>query len=264
MRYLIGDVRDLYRLTRAMSDIDLVIHAAALKQVVACEYNPIEAIRTNILGVQNVILAAIQSPTVEKVIAISSDKAVEPVNLYGMTKGCAEKLITAANVYCPRGRPIFANVRYGNILGSRGSVVELFQRESEKGILPITDIKMTRFWWTPQQAAEFICDRLSDMQGGETFVPRMPSFAIASLASVICLSCAIKEIGIRPGEKLHEMLVSRNEDHVWYCGKYYIIGPVKKPFPEAELVYPRFYYDSVNNDNWWTHDEMKELIEEAV
>ncbi|MFZ5585187.1 MAG: UDP-N-acetylglucosamine 4,6-dehydratase (inverting) [Thermodesulfobacteriota bacterium] len=211
MRYFIGDVRDGDRLQRAFRGVDVVVHAAALKQVPACEYNPFEAIKTNILGTKNVIDAAIAAE-VPKVMAISTDKAVNPVNLYGATKLCAEKMAIQANAYSHRGGTKLSACRYGNVIGSRGSVVPLFrQQAAEKGCITVTDRRMTRFWITLEQGVRFVLRCIEQMQGGEIFVPKIPSCNIMDLAQLLAPGCEVSEIGIRPGEKLHEVLVSADE-----------------------------------------------------
>ncbi|MFH1058071.1 MAG: UDP-N-acetylglucosamine 4,6-dehydratase (inverting) [Pseudomonadota bacterium] len=211
MRYFIGDVRDVDRLHRAFREVDVVVHAAALKQVPACEYNPFEAIKTNILGTKNVIDAAIAAG-VSKVMAISTDKAVNPVNLYGATKLCAEKMVIQANAYSYRGGAKLSACRYGNVIGSRGSVVPLFrQQAAEKGCITVTDRRMSRFWITLEQGVRFVLNCIDQMQGGEIFAPKIPSCNIMDLAQLLAPGCAVSEIGIRPGEKLHEVLISADE-----------------------------------------------------
>lgn len=211
IRYFIGDVRDRYRLIRAFQDIDYVIHAAALKQVPAAEYNPAEAIKTNIMGAMNIIDAALQN-NVQKVIALSTDKACNPINLYGATKLCSDKLFVAGNVYKGIHRDtLFSIVRYGNVLGSRGSVVPFFKERSRTGVLPITDPKMTRFWITLDQGVHFVLRVLELAKGGEIFVPKIPSMKITDLARAIAPECSHEIVGIRPGEKLHETLIGEDE-----------------------------------------------------
>ena len=210
LRYFIGDVRDLQRLRRAMHGVDIVIHAAALKQVPACEYNPMEAIKTNILGSGNVIDAALDAG-VEKVMALSTDKAVSPVNLYGTTKLAAEKLFVQSNAYAAGTHTRFSCVRYGNVVGSRGSVVPLFIKQRLSGKLTVTDLRMTRFWLTLEQGVRFVIHCTEQMQGGEVFVPKIPSTRIVDLANVIAPEAELEVIGIRPGEKLHEVLINEDE-----------------------------------------------------
>ena len=210
LRYFIGDVRDEKRLYRAFQDVDYIIHAAALKQVPALEYNPFEAVKTNILGAANIIDAAIDKG-VKAVIALSTDKAVSPANLYGATKLCMEKLFIAANSYSGKNRTTFSVVRYGNVLGSRGSVVPLFLKRKASGRLPITDMRMTRFWVSLEQSVDFVLQSLERMTGAEVFVPKLPTMNITDLAKAICPDCVLDEVGIRPGEKLHEMLIPGDE-----------------------------------------------------
>ena len=210
IRYFIGDVRDKERLERAFDGLDYVIHAAALKQVPTAEYNPFEAVKTNIIGAQNVINVAIDQG-VKKVIALSTDKAANPINLYGATKLCSDKLFIAGNAYVGRDDSIFSVVRYGNVLGSRGSVIPFFSKMKETGTLPITDPRMTRFWITLEQGVNFVLKCLEIMVGGELFVPKIPSMNILDLAQAICPECEIKIIGIRPGEKLHEVMIPKDD-----------------------------------------------------
>ncbi len=211
IRYFIGDVRDLPRLKRAMQHVDIVVHAAALKQVPACEYNPIEAVNTNINGTKNVIDAALDCG-VKKVLFLSTDKATAPVNIYGATKLVAEKLIAQANAYSSgENRTRFSAVRYGNVFGSRGSVISLFERQREEGVITVTDDRMTRFWITIDQGVRFVASVIERMQGGEVFVPKLPAVKIADLARAMAPDCEMKIIGIRPGEKLHESLISADE-----------------------------------------------------
>jgi UDP-N-acetylglucosamine 4,6-dehydratase len=210
LRYFIGDVRDQERLRRAMNGVDIVVHAAALKQVPACEYNPMEAIKTNILGSSNVIEAAIDSG-VERVMALSTDKAVSPVNLYGTTKLAAEKLFVQSNAYAAGKATRFSCVRYGNVVGSRGSVIPIFLQQRQNGKLTVTDERMTRFWLTLEQGVRFVIRCTEQMKGGEVFVPKIPSTRIIDLARVIAPQAKLEVIGIRPGEKLHEMLINEDE-----------------------------------------------------
>jgi UDP-N-acetylglucosamine 4,6-dehydratase len=206
LRFFIGDVRDRDRLYRAFDKVDIVVHAAAMKRIEVCEYNPFEAIKTNIIGAQNIIEAAIDRK-VNKVLALSTDKAVAPVNLYGATKLCAEKLFIAAGAYVPAGQDTrFAVTRYGNVAGSRGSIIPLFKSLCHTGKLPITDERMTRFWLTLDDAVQIVLDALNTMQGGEVIIPKLPSFKVTDLAKAICPRCEFDIIGIRQGEKLHESL----------------------------------------------------------
>lgn len=266
IRYFIGDVRDKERLYRAFHDVDYVIHAAALKQVPAAEYNPFEAVKTNILGAQNVIGVAIDQG-VKKVIALSTDKAANPINLYGATKLCSDKLFIAGNSYVGHDRTIFSVVRYGNVVGSRGSVIPFFLKCREEGYLPITDPRMTRFWITLQQGVDFVLQCLEGMVGGELFVPKIPSMNIMDLAGAIAPECKTKIIGIRPGEKLHEVMIPRDDSRKTIeFDHYYIIQPDfrfwehryngndGKPVPED------FEYNSATNPWRLSIDEMREII----
>jgi len=210
MRYFIGDVRDLARLRRAMEGVDIVVHAAAFKQVPAAEYNPFEAIKTNILGAQNVVEAAMDAH-VQKVVALSTDKAVAPINMYGASKLASDKLFIAANNYKGAKNIRFSVVRYGNVMGSRGSVIPFFMKKRATGVLPVTDPRMTRFNITLQEAADFVLCHLAHMQGGEVFVPRIPSYRIVDVAEAVAPECRIEVVGIRPGEKLHEDLITIND-----------------------------------------------------
>lgn len=225
LRFFIGDVRDQERLHRAFDGVDIVIHAAAMKHVDACEYNPFEAVKTNINGAQNIIEAAIDRG-VEKVIALSTDKACAPVNLYGATKLASDKLFVAANSYVGKKTTQFAVVRYGNVVGSRGSVVPFFRRIKETGVVPITDERMTRFWITLDQGVQFVLDNLARMHGGEIFVPKIPSMNIMDLAKAIAPECKTEIIGIRPGEKLHEAMIMEDDArHTLEYDTYYVIQP---------------------------------------
>ena len=225
IRYFIGDIRDKDRLMRAFEGVDYVVHAAALKQVPAAEYNPFEAVKTNILGAQNVINVAIDRG-VKKVIALSTDKAANPINIYGATKLCSDKLFIAGNSYVGRDSTIFSVVRYGNVAGSRGSVIPFFLKCRETGVLPITDPRMTRFWITLEQGVNFVLMCLETMVGGELFVPKLPSMNMMDLAKVIAPECKTKIIGIRPGEKLHEVMIPRDDARrTLEFDDHYIIQP---------------------------------------
>lgn len=264
MRYFIGDIRDKDRLYRAFHGVDYVIHAAALKQVPALEYNPFEGIETNIIGAQNVIDAAIDRK-VKKVIFISTDKAVNPINLYGATKLCAEKLFVAGNSYAG-GTTKFSVVRYGNVVGSRGSVIPLFLKYKQTGKLPITDFRMTRFWITLEQGVNFTLSCLEKMHGGEIFVPKIPSMKIVDLAKTICPKCKLETNGIRPGEKINEVLISKDESRrAIDMGSFFVIKP-NFPFWKIENwkgnSLPEDYeYRSDTNLDWITIDEMLQIIE---
>lgn len=269
LRFFIGDVRDLPRLEMAMRDIEVVIHAAALKIVPSAEYNPIEAIRTNIIGAQNVIKAAI-AVGAKKVLALSTDKAVNPTNLYGATKLCAERLFLAAHNLGGADSPVFGIVRYGNVVGSRGSVVPFFQRLAEQGCaLPITHPEMTRFIITMEQAIDFVLNSLRTMQGNEVFIPRIPSIKIMDLAKAVwgnyqTSSCPIEVVGIRPGEKLHEVLLSVDEAHkaIQLPSQFIIEGNLQKlAFGTAGAGLPEgFSYTSDNNNEWLSAEKFRGMI----
>jgi UDP-N-acetylglucosamine 4,6-dehydratase len=265
MRYFIGDVRDRERLYRAMHGVDVVVHAAALKQVPSCEYNPFEAVRTNVMGAQNVIDAAIDGG-VKRVMAISTDKAVNPANLYGATKLCAEKLFVHGNSYSTGAGCRFACSRYGNVVGSRGSVVPVFLEQSRSGVITITDERMTRFWLTLEQGVDFVVRCLGLMQGGEVFVPKIPSMRIVDLARVIAPEASLKAVGIRPGEKIHEVLVSEDEARsaIELDDMYVVLPPHRavethwstgRPLPDG------FRYTSENNTRWLSPDDLRALVE---
>lgn len=265
LRFLIGDVRDKDRLYRAMNGIDIVIHAAALKQVPACEYNPIEAIKTNIEGSVNVIDAAIDN-SVEKVIAISTDKAVHPVNLYGATKMVAEKMFVQGNTYTGKGKTKFSCVRYGNVIGSRGSVIPLFNEQKKEGVLTITDDRMTRFWLTLDQGVNFVLNSIQRMQGGEIFIPKIASMKITDLADAIAPEATKKFTGIRPGEKLHEIMITEDESrHAKEFEDYFIIEPEfsfwkKETISSGRSLPDNYRYSSEINDKWLTTDELKQML----
>ena len=268
IRYFLGDVRDKYRLFRAFEEVDYVIHAAALKQVPALEYNPMEAVKTNVMGADNIIEAAIDAG-VKKVIALSTDKAVNPSNLYGATKLVAEKIFIAANAYAG-GKIKFSVVRYGNVVGSRGSVVPLFLNFKKKGIkeYPITDVNMTRFWITLEQGVEFVLKALEESEGAEIFVPKIPSMKVIDLAKALEPDCKIKLIGIRPGEKINEVMISEEEArNTKIFNGIYVILP---QFFESKDLYEKykkcssapegFIYRSDKNDMWLTLDELKDMV----
>jgi UDP-N-acetylglucosamine 4,6-dehydratase len=268
MRYFIGDVRDKERLYRAFQGVDFVIHAAALKQVPAAEYNPFEAVKTNILGAQNVINVAIDQG-VKKVIALSTDKATNPINLYGATKLCSDKLFIAGNTYVGREQTTFSVVRYGNVVGSRGSVIPFFMKFKEKGYLPITDPQMTRFWITLKQGVEFVLWCLEHMCGGELFVPKIPSMNIMDLAKTIAPECETKIVGIRPGEKIHELMITRDDARkTLEFDTYYVIQPDfmfwerRCSWNGGQKVPDDFEYNSGTNPWRLTVDEMEELIKD--
>lgn len=268
LRYFIGDVRDKDRLYRALAGVDVVVHAAALKQVPACEYNPFEAVKTNVLGAQNIIDAAIDLG-VRKVLALSTDKAVNPVNLYGATKLVAEKLFVQGNAYSGARETSFGCVRYGNVVGSRGSVIPLFRQQREAGEVTITDERMTRFWLTLEQGARFVIRCIESMQGGEVFVPRIPSMRMMDLAQAVAPGCRIKLIGIRPGEKLHEVLISRDESRsALDLGDMFVIQPTHPWWQPANWRHGRplpdgFEFASDSNDRWLSVSELRTIIGEA-
>jgi len=267
LRFFIGDVRDKDRLHRAMTDVDIVVHAAALKQVPACEYNPIEAVRTNIDGAVNLIDTTIDNK-VDKVIAISTDKAVHPVNLYGATKMTAEKLFIQGNFYSGKIGTKFSCVRYGNVIGSRGSVVPLFLEQKNNGMITITDEKMTRFWITLEEGVKFVIKCITEMRGGEVFVPKIPSMKITDLADAIAPNAEKKIIGIRPGEKIHEILLTEDEArHSREFNDHFVIEP-DPPFwdnngsKRGKILPNNFRYASESNDKWLTKKELMKIIEE--
>lgn len=270
LRFFIGDVRDKERMLRAFEGVDIVVHAAALKQVPACEYNPFEAIKTNIHGAQNVIDCAIDK-NVKKVVALSTDKACAPVNLYGATKLCSDKLFIAANSYAGTKDIRFAVVRYGNVAGSRGSVIPFFQKLVAEGAteLPVTDIRMTRFWLKLEQAVEMVLEAIEHMRGGELYVKKIPSMRMPDLAKAIAPELKIKESGIRPGEKIHEQMITREDaPNTIEFNDFYIILPqlrfsgIKYDYAGAKPVDDDFEYNSGNNDKWLTIEDMKKLISE--
>lgn len=274
IRYFLGDVRDLRRLMRAFKEVHFVVHAAALKQVPAAEYNPSEFINTNVLGAMNVVDAAIDCH-VEKVIALSTDKAVNPVNLYGASKLCSDKLFVAGNAYVgARGFPKLSVVRYGNVSGSRGSIIPLWRKMIEDGAtkLPITDERMTRFWITLEQSVDFVCQCFSEMQGGEIFVPKIPSILITDLAKAIAPNMPHEYFGIRPGEKLHELLISvEDARHTVEMKNHYVIMPEIYAYDvkdtkrflgkrEGKKSSDDFSYASNTNSEWLKIDDLKKLI----
>ena len=269
MRFFIGDVRDKERLLRALDGVDYVIHAAALKQVTACEYNPIEAVRTNIDGAINVVNAVLDTPSVKRVVALSTDKSVNPINLYGGTKLVSDKLFIAANAYSGAKDVRFAVVRYGNVAGSRGSVIPFFKQIIECGgkKLPITDYRMTRFWISLEQGVELVIKALEEARGGETFISKIPSFKITDLAQAMLPGCEMPEVGIREGEKLHEVMVTREDSATTYeYEKHYIIYPHYNWWGEEKLILggkkveEGFEYNSGNNLVWLSAKEISSLL----
>lgn len=270
LRFFIGDVRDKDRLHRAFDGVDIIIHAAALKQVPACEYNPFEAIKTNVIGAQNVIDCAIDRK-VKKVVALSTDKACSPINLYGATKLCSDKLFIASNVYSGEQDTKISVVRYGNVAGSRGSVIPFFKKLIAEGAteIPITDLRMTRFWLKLEEAVEMVIEAIETMNGGELFVRKIPSMKITDLAQAMAPHLKLKEVGIRPGEKIHELMISTEDSRSTIeLEKYYIIKPEAEELRDRILIKGKpvdvnFEYNSGNNSQWLTIPQMKDLIKEV-
>jgi UDP-N-acetylglucosamine 4,6-dehydratase len=265
LRFLIGDVRDRERLKRAARGVDVIVHAAAMKQVPACEYNPSEAVATNVGGAQNVVDAAIDLG-VPRVIALSTDKAVNPVNLYGATKLCAEKLVVQGNAYASGTETKLSCVRYGNVVGSRGSVVPVFREQATRGRLTITDERMTRFWISLPEAVDLVAYGLENMVGGEVFVPKIPSMGVLDLAETIAPGVPHDVVGIRPGEKLHEILLTNDEiRHTVDAGEVYVVKP-EHPWwndvgwDSAAALPDGFVYSSDNNERWLSRDELAALL----
>ncbi len=275
MRYFIGDVRDYNRLKMAMTDVDIVIHAAALKQVPAAEYNPFEAVKTNIIGGQNVIDASI-SCGVKKVIALSTDKAAAPINLYGATKLASDKLFIAANNYKGKNDIKFSVVRYGNVMGSRGSVIPFFIKRKQSGVIPITDESMTRFNITLQEGVDFVLKSLEKMWGGELFVPKIPSYKILDLANAVAPECKKEIVGIRPGEKLHEEMITETDSlNCVEFESYYVIMPSMNLWDKNDFIQKSnnekgkdcsfgFSYNSGTNENFLSVEELQNLIENEL
>jgi UDP-N-acetylglucosamine 4,6-dehydratase (inverting) len=269
LRFFIGDVRDKERMQRAFEGVDYVVHAAAMKQVPACEYNPNEAIKTNINGAQNVIDCALNSGSVKKVVALSTDKAVNPVNLYGGTKLVSDKLFIAANAYVGTKDINFSIVRYGNVAGSRGSIIPFFKSIIENGgkELPITDYRMTRFWISLEEGVKLVIKALEEAKGGETFISKIPSFKITDLAKAMLPDCEMPEVGIREGEKLHEIMVTVEDSMTTYeYDKHFIVYPQmtwnnkQKPDLSGKKVPEGFSYTSGNNTEWLSVEELRELV----
>lgn len=272
IRYFIGDVRDRERLARAFDGVDVVVHAAALKHVPACEYNPIEAVKTNVLGAANIIDMAIDAD-VKKVIALSTDKAANPVNLYGATKLCSDKLFIAANNYSGPHKTRFSVVRYGNVMGSRGSVIPLYQGLRAGGKIPITDKRMTRFWITLDRGVEFVLQSLERMSGGEIFAPKIPSMRLVDLAHAVAPECELEEVGIRAGEKLHEVIVGEDDArHTLEYDDHYVILPAFHGWDgEAYLKVnggkrtpDGFTYSSDTNTEWLSVEDLRAMLGDAV
>lgn len=268
LRYFLGDVRDFQRLKQATDGVDVIIHAAAIKQIPAAEYNPMEAIKTNIIGAENIVNVAIANG-VEKVLALSTDKAANPANLYGATKLCSDKLMVAGNILAGKHPTRFAVVRYGNVLGSRGSVIPFFQEQQKLGVLPITDIRMTRFWLTIEEGVQFVLDSLERMQGGEIFVPKIPSFKVIDVAKVVAPDTPTKIIGIRPGEKLHEVMITEDDSNFTVeFEKYYAI---LAPFLMESNFYSNngskvpfgFSFTSENNKYWHSVESFRAVLQTA-
>jgi UDP-N-acetylglucosamine 4,6-dehydratase len=265
LRYLLGDVRDLPRLTRATRGVDVIVHAAALKQVPAAEYNPFEAVQTNVIGAENVVSAAIDNE-VPLTLSLSTDKAVNPVNLYGATKLCAEKIVSQGNAYAADSPARFATVRYGNVVGSRGSVIPLFKAQAQTGVLTITDERMTRFWITLDKSVEFVLDCLDLMGGGEVFVPKIPSMKVVDVAEAIAPEAERRVIGIRAGEKMHEMLVTEDESrHSFELPDRYVIFPEYASWPLREVtggmrMEEGFRFASDTNEWYLGVDELRDMV----
>jgi UDP-N-acetylglucosamine 4,6-dehydratase len=268
LRYFIGDVRDAQRLERAFSGVTVIVHAAALKQVPACEYNPFEAIQTNVIGGKNVIDAAINQG-VRRIMALSTDKAVNPVNLYGASKLCAEKVFVQANAYAGAQDTRFSCARYGNVLGSRGSVIPMFLEQRKTGKITITDPRMTRFWITLEQGARFVVRCIEQMRGGEIFVPKIPSMKLIDMAEAVAPGCEVECIGIRPGEKLHEVLLSEDEArNAVETDDMYVVQPnhswwQRENWKQARPLPEGFRYTSDGNVQWLTADELFQLLDEG-
>ncbi len=266
LRYFIGDVRDRERLIRAMHGVDIVVHAAALKQVPACEYNPMEAVKTNIFGTSNVVEAALDAG-VKKVLALSTDKAVNPVNLYGATKLAAEKLTVQSNAYAAGAATRYSCVRYGNVVGSRGSVVPVFLKQRATGMLTITDERMTRFWLSLEQGVRFVVKCVEEMRGGEVFVPRIPSMKVVDLARAIAPEARISVVGIRPGEKLHEVLISEDEArNTVERDRMFIVRPPETLWEralnyEGRALPDGFRYSSDTNREWLDIEGIRQLVD---
>lgn len=272
IRYFIGDVRDYSRLRRAMEGIDIVIHAAALKQVPVAEYNPFEFIKTNVLGAQNVIEAALDS-SVNKVVALSTDKAAAPINLYGATKLCSDKLFVAANNIRGRRDIRFSVVRYGNVMGSRGSVIPFFLEQRKTGILPITDNAMTRFHISLEDGVEMVLWAMQNARGGEIFVPKIPSYRVTDVATAVDPECEQRVVGIRPGEKIHEEMITESDSYNTVdCGKYYAVLSQSCDYTLEEYcremnaapVQSKFVYSSGSNPDFLTVEKLRELITKHI
>lgn len=272
LRYFIGDIRDAERFKRACKGIEIIIHTAALKQVPTAEYNPFECIKTNVLGAQNVIDAALDTD-VKTVVALSTDKAAAPINLYGATKLCSDKLFVAANRIKGEKNLAFSVVRYGNVMGSRGSVIPFFMNKRKEGVVPITDDRMTRFNISLEEGVEMVLYAIHNAWGGEIFVPKIPSYNITELATAVCPDCEQKIVGIRPGEKIHEEMITEADSYTTYdLGKYYVILPQVTTWSTEEYIQhfqatkvPQgFSYNSGTNDEWLTVEQLRSLIKQYV
>ena len=265
LRYMLGDVRDYQRLLRATDGVDVIVHAAAMKQIPAAEFNPMEAIKTNVLGAENIVNAAIENGVV-KVVALSTDKAANPANLYGATKLCSDRLMVAGNLLAGKRVTRFSVVRYGNVLGSRGSVIPFFKERAKSGIIPITDARMTRFWLTIEDGVQFVLNSLENMHGGEIFVPKIPSFKVTDVAEVVCPGIQQKVIGIRPGEKLHEVMITEDDAQYTYEyeGYFSILSPNLVNFQTFKTsgtrVAEEFRFSSDTNPNWHTHESFRKVL----
>jgi UDP-N-acetylglucosamine 4,6-dehydratase len=269
LRFFIGDVRDRERVNRALDGATMVIHAAALKHVPVCEYNPLEAVKTNIMGAENLLDAALKYQIPHN-LCLSTDKAVNPTNLYGATKLCMERIFTAANSYAGTHKVRFASVRYGNVVGSRGSVIPLFLKQRESGTLTVTDKRMTRFWITLEQGVQLVIHALETMHGGEVFVPKIPSMRIMDLARLIGPDCNIQDIGIRPGEKIHEALITEDEArHTLEYPERFVIEPEFhwwnfENWKNGKRLPEGFRYTSENNSVWLTDDQLQEMVDDVA
>jgi len=268
LRYFLGDVRDFQRLKQATDGVDVIVHAAAIKQIPAAEYNPMEAIKTNIIGAENIVNVAIENG-IERVVALSTDKAANPANLYGATKLCSDKLMVAGNILAGSRITKFAVVRYGNVLGSRGSVIPFFKEQAPNGSLPITDTSMTRFWLTIEEGVSFVLDSLERMKGGEIFVPKIPSFKVIDVAEVVSPKTPLRIIGIRPGEKLHEVMITEDDSN--YTLEFDSFYAILAPFLLETEYYRKngvkvpigFSFTSENNKIWHTHETFKSVLIKA-
>jgi UDP-N-acetylglucosamine 4,6-dehydratase len=269
LRFLVGDIRDLSRLVLATRGVDVIVHAAAMKQVPACEYNPSEAVKTNVIGSENVVAAAIEN-AVPLTMALSTDKAVNPVNLYGATKLCQEKIVTQGNAYAADSPARFACVRYGNVVGSRGSVIPIFKQQAREGVVTITDERMTRFWITLDDAVQFVVDCLGRMTGGEIFVPKIPSMRVPDIAQALAPDAEVQVVGIRPGEKLHEVMLTEDESrHAVETDWGYVIEPEYRfwddqPKHEGAELPPGFRYASDTNTEWCTVDDLRAMTADVA